>query len=123
MAAHLGGKLNFTFDSRKDKLLPDSGVLISINASTFRGAGDNARDYGQITPLIAIDRSLNAAGTIVVSDRVGGIVSLGNPAFYQLASIMLRLSWRWSGSSPAIRQNAGIRISVWGSAFRINSLI
>ena len=82
---HLGGKLNFTYDSRKNKLLPDSGVLISINVGTFKGTGDNTRDYGQITPLIAVDQSLNAAGTIVVSDRVGGIVSLGNPAFYQLA--------------------------------------
>ena len=82
---HLGGKLNFTYDSRKNKLLPDSGVLISINVSTFKGTGDYARDYGQITPLVALDQSLNSAGTIVVSDRVGGIFSLGNPAFYQLA--------------------------------------
>ena len=82
---HLGGALNFTFDSRKDKLLPNSGFLLSLTLKTYKGMGDFARDYGRFEPVAGYDQSLNAAGTIVVSDRVGGIVSIGNPAFYQLA--------------------------------------
>jgi len=82
---HLGGKLNFTFDSRKDKLLPNSGFLLSLNLNAYKGMGDFARDFGRFEPVAGFDQSLNAAGTIVVSDRVGGIVSIGNPAFYQLA--------------------------------------
>lgn len=82
---HLGGALNFTFDSRKDKLLPNSGFLLSLDLHLYKGMGDSARDFGRFEPFAGIDQSLNAAGTIVVSDRVGGIISLGNPAFYQLA--------------------------------------
>lgn len=82
---HLGGKLNFTFDSRKDKLLPNSGLLVSFSLNAYKGMGDFARDFGRFEPVAGFDQSLNAAGTIVVSDRVGGIISIGNPAFYQLA--------------------------------------
>ncbi|MBS1664558.1 MAG: hypothetical protein JST68_26165 [Bacteroidetes bacterium] len=82
---HLGGAMNFTFDSRKDNLLPSSGVLVSVTVNGYKGMGDFARDYGRVEPLVGYDLSLNKAGTIVVSDRVGGIVSIGKPAFYQLA--------------------------------------
>ena len=82
---HLGGALNFTFDSRKNKLLPTQGFLLSLTLKTYKGMGDSTRDFGRLEPVAGIDQSLNAAGTIVVSDRVGGIVSIGNPAFYQLA--------------------------------------
>ncbi len=82
---HLGGAVNFTFDSRNDKLLPSSGLLVSVGLKTYKGMGDFARDFGRFEPVAAYDQKLNAAGTIVLSDRVGGIVSIGNPAFYQLA--------------------------------------
>ena len=82
---HLGGALNFTFDNRKDKLLPKSGFLVSLTMNAYKGMGDFARDFGRIVPVAAIDQPVNAAGTIVLSERVGGIVSIGNPAFYQLA--------------------------------------
>lgn len=82
---HLGGKLGFVYDSRKDLLLPTSGVLVNLGLSLFAGANDNTRDYGRASAEVGIDQALNHAKTIVVSDRVGAIVSIGQPAFYQLA--------------------------------------
>ena len=82
---HLGGKLNFSYDTRKDLMFPTGGVHASMNIETYKGRGEYARDFAQITPEIAFYQSLNSRKTIVVSDRVGGILSVGQPAFYQSA--------------------------------------
>ena len=82
---HLGGKLNFTYDNRKGAILPTSGILVSATLTAYKGTGDYTRDYGQFTPEFSFYQSLNAARTLVISDRIGGIVSLGHPAFYQAA--------------------------------------
>ena len=82
---HLGGRLNFTYDNRKGAILPTSGFLVSATLTAYKGRGDYARDYGQFTPEFSFYQSLNVARTLVISDRIGGIVSLGHPAFYQAA--------------------------------------
>jgi outer membrane translocation and assembly module TamA len=66
-------------------MFPTGGVHISMDLDAYKGMGDYARDYARITPEIAVYQSLNARKTVVVSNRIGGIISVGQPAFYQSA--------------------------------------
>lgn len=82
---HLGGKLSFRYDSRNNTLLPTSGIHADIDIKAYKGMQNEARDYGQVNPELSFYASLNAAKTLVLGSRTGGIISIGHPAFYQSA--------------------------------------
>lgn len=81
--AHLGMLVNFTSNKRDNNILPSRGYYINVVVQGYKGLNDYSKSYAQIKPEFTFYQRINSSGTIVVSDRVGGGVSVGNPAFYQ----------------------------------------
>ncbi|GAA4318282.1 hypothetical protein GCM10023149_16300 [Mucilaginibacter gynuensis] len=80
---HLGLKFDYTNNQRNNEILPSAGYLLTVNLSGFKGLNSSADSYGQLTPEFTYYQSLNASGTFVLSDRVGGGITVGKPAYYQ----------------------------------------
>ncbi|NCD69035.1 BamA/TamA family outer membrane protein [Mucilaginibacter agri] len=80
---HLGVIVNFISNHRNSLVLPNKGYYFSVLLQGYEGLNDYAKSFAQIKPEFTIYQKLNSSGTFVLSDRVGGGVSIGKPAFYQ----------------------------------------
>ena len=80
---HVGLTVNFLSNQRNNDILPSKGYLLSVRMQGYTGLNDQSRSYMQIKPEFTYYQKLNTKGTIVISDRIGGGISLGKPAFYQ----------------------------------------
>ncbi|WP_186461849.1 BamA/TamA family outer membrane protein [Mucilaginibacter pallidiroseus] len=81
--AHLGLLVNFNSNQRDNNMLPSSGYLINVTLQAYNGLNSYTRSFAQIRPEFTYYLSLNSKGTFVLTDRIGGGVSIGKPAFYQ----------------------------------------
>lgn len=82
---HLGAAAVWTRDKRNSRVFPQWGSYINIRVHAYKGMGDYAKSFGQIVSELAFYKSLNARSTIVLAERMGGVASVGNAAFYQSA--------------------------------------
>lgn len=78
-----GAIAQYTFNSRNSDVLPTKGFLISIQGKAYGGLNSYSNSYGQINSSIAYHLRLDSSSRVVISDRVGGGITLGKPAFYQ----------------------------------------
>jgi hypothetical protein len=81
--AHLGLAVNFNSNNRIGGILPTGGYYINISLEGYKGLNNYSKDYFQIRPEFTFYQKLTSNGSVVLSDRIGGGVSLGKPAFYQ----------------------------------------
>ncbi|MBS7564079.1 BamA/TamA family outer membrane protein [Mucilaginibacter sp. Bleaf8] len=81
--AHIGLVVNYNSNKRDNNLLPTTGYYLNVTVQGYTGLNSYAKSYAQIRPEFTYYQKLNTSGTIVLSDRVGGGVSIGKPAFYQ----------------------------------------
>jgi outer membrane translocation and assembly module TamA len=82
---HAGIILNYNQDLRNSKLIPTWGSSISVQMAAWQGLNTASKSYGQLKASVALFKSLNDRSTLILADRVGGTVTIGNPAFYQTA--------------------------------------
>ena len=82
---HAGLVFNFSQDLRNSKLIPSWGSSVSVQIMAWQGLNDASKSYGQFKANVAVFKSINARSTLVLADRLGGTVTVGNPAFYQTA--------------------------------------
>jgi len=80
---HIGGVAVFLSDKRENKILPAAGYYLNVKLSGYAGANSYSRSFGNILPEFAYYQKVDSAAVLVFSDRIGGGVSVGNPAFYQ----------------------------------------
>ncbi|HMG09687.1 MAG TPA: BamA/TamA family outer membrane protein [Mucilaginibacter sp.] len=80
---HLGINASFISDRRNNNVLPYAGYYINVQLLAYNGVGSNADNFMQIKPEFTYYQKLNQSGSIVLSDRIGGGVTFGKPAFYQ----------------------------------------
>lgn len=81
--SHLGVEANYTYDKRNSPLLPKWGSYATIILRGMGGMINDSKSYGQLIPEFVVYKSINAAQTIVLADRIGGGITIGRPAFYQ----------------------------------------
>ncbi|TSD67041.1 BamA/TamA family outer membrane protein [Inquilinus sp. KBS0705] len=81
--AHAGVVINLNSNQRNAGILPTKGYYININLSAYKGLNGYSESFAQLRPEVTFYQKINATGTIVLSDRIGGGVSVGKPAFYQ----------------------------------------
>ena len=81
--AHLGLLVNYNSNQRNNDLLPSQGYFLNIRFQGYTGLNQYSKSFAQIRPEFTYYQKLNAKSTIVLTDRVGGGVSIGHPAFYQ----------------------------------------
>ncbi|MDB5135318.1 MAG: hypothetical protein JWP37_1921 [Mucilaginibacter sp.] len=80
---HLGGIVTFISDKRDNKILPAGGYYLDLKLSGYAGVNSDARSFGQLKPEFTWYQKVDSAAVLVFSDRIGGGISVGNPAFYQ----------------------------------------
>ena len=81
--AHVGLLINYISNQRDNNILPKKGFYFNVVIQGYSGLNTYSKSYAQIRPEFTYYQKLNSSGTIVLSDRIGGGVSIGNPAFYQ----------------------------------------
>ncbi len=80
---HLGLIANYIGNGRDNNVLPSSGYYINIKLQAYAGANSSSKSFGQLIPEFTFYQKLDSAAIVVLSDRIGGGISVGNPAFYQ----------------------------------------
>lgn len=80
---HAGLMVNFTSNQRNNDVLPASGYYFTVTMQGYAGLNSYSKSFVQIRPEFTYYQQLDANGNVVLSDRVGGGISLGKPAFYQ----------------------------------------
>ncbi|MET3981580.1 hypothetical protein ABIB62_004196 [Mucilaginibacter sp. UYP25] len=81
--AHVGLSLNFNSNQRVGGILPRGGYYINISLQGYTGLNNYSADYLQIRPEFTFYQKLTGNASVVLSDRIGGGISVGKPAFYQ----------------------------------------
>jgi hypothetical protein len=81
--AHLGFRVNFVIDKTSSSILPSSGYLLLADAAGYTGLNTASKAYLQIKPEFTFYQKVDLKARFVLSDRIGGGISIGNPAFYQ----------------------------------------
>ncbi|QHS56641.1 BamA/TamA family outer membrane protein [Mucilaginibacter sp. 14171R-50] len=81
--AHLGFAVNFNSNNRIGGVLPTGGYYINIDLQGYKGLNNYSESFIQLRPEFSFYQKLTDNGAVVLSDRIGGGISLGKPAFYQ----------------------------------------
>jgi putative sterol carrier protein len=80
---HFGFIANFISNKKNNNLFPSKGYDLDIKMEGYTGLNSYSRSYFQVKPEFSYFLRLDTAGIFVLSDRIGGGISLGSPAFYQ----------------------------------------
>ncbi|HUQ67743.1 MAG TPA: BamA/TamA family outer membrane protein [Flavitalea sp.] len=80
---HAGVVLNFTVNKKDILVITRKGYFFNVKIQAFGGLNNKAKSFGQIIPEFSVYQKLNEKGTIILSDRIGGGITVGKPAFYQ----------------------------------------
>ncbi|WP_162996291.1 BamA/TamA family outer membrane protein [Mucilaginibacter celer] len=81
--AHAGVLVNLISDHKDNRILPTSGYYLQVNLLASEGINSYSKSFSQIRTEFTYYQKLNKSGSIVLSDRVGGGVTIGKSAFYQ----------------------------------------
>jgi hypothetical protein len=81
--AHIGLEIEYLSDQRNNKILPEKGFLIKSNLKSYAGLNLDSKTYTQLYSELTYYLKIDSAGRLVFSDRIGGGISFGHPAFYQ----------------------------------------
>lgn len=82
---YAGAIIDFINNTRDHELLPTLGSYIDFKLTAYKGISSAARSYGQFTGAIALYKNLDGRANLVLANRFGGAITVGNPAFYQYA--------------------------------------
>ena len=80
---HIGLIVNFISNRRDNQTLPTAGYYLNLKAQAYAGVNSNSRNYAQFKPEFTYYQKVDSAARLVLSDRIGGGLSAGDPAFYQ----------------------------------------
>ncbi|WP_158557139.1 BamA/TamA family outer membrane protein [Mucilaginibacter conchicola] len=122
--AHVGLTLNFNSNQRKGGILPTGGYYFNLNVQGYEGLNDYSKAYMQIRPEFTFYQKITSNGSVVISDRVGGGVTVGKPAFYQSmflggqGNLLGYLQYRFAGKHM-VYNNFQARVKL----FNVNSYI
>jgi len=80
---HVGIIVNFISNRRNNQMLPSKGFYLAIKGQVYSGLNSNSKGFTQIEPEFTYYQKIDTGARLVLSDRIGGGVSFGNPAYYQ----------------------------------------
>lgn len=82
---HVGMVARYINDKRNNSIIPQYGTYVDFRIEAYQGIGSYARSFGQFIGEVALYKNLDARKHFIIADRFGGTVTVGDPAFYQLA--------------------------------------
>nr|AGU12341.1 hypothetical protein [uncultured organism] len=80
---HLGLSVTYINDKRNNAVLPSWGVYFGVKVQAMAGLNTHSGSYIQATPLVEFYKSVNTSSTFVITDKLGGGITLGKAAYYQ----------------------------------------
>jgi hypothetical protein len=80
---HVGLAVRLISDGRNNTILPSGGWYLEVNATTYEGLNSSSGAFAQLRPELTWFFKADTGARLVISDRIGGGVGIGNPAFYQ----------------------------------------
>jgi hypothetical protein len=80
---HAGIAVNYIDNDRKGGVFPNDGHYFMVMLTGYRGLNGYSKSYGQLRSEFTFYKKLTKHGALVLSDRIGGGITVGNPAFYQ----------------------------------------
>ncbi|UKJ06050.1 BamA/TamA family outer membrane protein [Solitalea lacus] len=101
---HIGFAAGYLLDKRNNKILPQWGTYLSLKLVGYFGVGSEVKSYGQIIPELAVYKNINAKSSLVLANRIGGVVTAGKSTFYQSAflggheNLLGYLQYRFAGT-------------------------
>jgi len=81
--AHVGLVVNYISNTKDSQILPTKGYSIDVKLQGYTGLNNDSKSFAQLKPEFSYFQKIDRAARLVLSDRIGGGVSIGNPAFYQ----------------------------------------
>jgi hypothetical protein len=80
---HAGVIVSYLSDQRDNKVFPSSGVFINVKLVGYAGLNSYSRSFAQLIPEISLYRALGSDLRLVLAERAGGGITIGQTAFYQ----------------------------------------
>lgn len=78
-----GATAQFLYDRRDSRILPSTGGYFNVRLTGYAGLNSYAKSFAQATSEFVIYKSLDRQSAVVIANRLGGGVTVGNAAFYQ----------------------------------------
>ncbi|MEJ2882123.1 BamA/TamA family outer membrane protein [Pedobacter sp. GR22-6] len=75
--------MTYVGNHRNSDIMPSEGNFLETKLQLFKGMGDFSNSIAQMNASFSIYKSLDPKQRFVLTDRVGGGVTLGKQAFYQ----------------------------------------
>lgn len=82
---YAGVFVNYINNTKDNEMLPTLGSYIDFKLLGYQGISSSARSFAQFNGSIALYKNLDGRANLVLANRFGGAVTVGNPAFYQYA--------------------------------------
>jgi len=80
---HAGLYINYTNDKRDNKTLTSWGTYVNVRIYAYGGVGNFSQSYIQALPEAILYKSVDARSNFVISERLGGGITVGKTTFYQ----------------------------------------
>ncbi|WP_316794326.1 BamA/TamA family outer membrane protein [Pedobacter frigoris] len=80
---YAGIAVNFLSNNRNSDILPDSGTYLEARLLTYKGLNSFSNSIGQFSGSLSFYKHLDKKRNFVLSDRIGGGLTIGKQAFYQ----------------------------------------
>ena len=81
--AFAGLTLNFIHNNRNSDILPGSGSYFDAKLSAYKGLNSYSNSIAQLTAGFSVYQGLDEKKRLVLTDRIGGGITIGKQAFYQ----------------------------------------
>jgi hypothetical protein len=79
----IGLIINYISNKKDNNLLPSKGYYLDVKLQGYTGLNNSSKSFAQLKPEFTYFQKIDTGAALVLSDRIGGGVGVGNPAFYQ----------------------------------------
>ena len=78
-----GAMFSYVQNNRNSDVMPSAGSFLDTRLQFYKGLGSYSNSIAQLNASFSVYRALDQKNRIVLTDRIGGGVTLGQQAFYQ----------------------------------------
>lgn len=75
--------VNYVNNHRNNDILPSAGTYLEARMTAYKGLNSFSNSIGQLTAAFSVYKDLSKGRKVVITDRIGGGITVGQQAFYQ----------------------------------------
>ncbi|TCC87873.1 BamA/TamA family outer membrane protein [Pedobacter hiemivivus] len=80
---YAGLVVNYVNNTRNSDILPSAGTYLEARMAAYKGLNNFSNSIGQLTAAFSIYKDLSKGRKVVLTDRIGAGLTIGQQAFYQ----------------------------------------